>query len=394
MNAIAGGDLSVDIDSLDRKDEIGGMARALQVFKDAAIDKLQHLAKQEVEKRASDDEKRRAEQDAIDSERAIVVSSIGAGLGRLAARDLTCRLNDSLPEAYRQLQADFNATAQELERAMGEVVGGSRSIGSTAGEISSAADDLARRTERQAATLEETSAAMNELLATVRSTAENVTSVSEIVRAAKSDARSSKAEVEQAIAAMGLIDQSSREVGQIIGVIDEIAFQTNLLALNAGVEAARAGDAGRGFAVVASEVRALAQRSAEAAKEIKSLVSSSASHVAQGVKLVGGAGAALQRIAEQVNKIDALVVDVASAAREQATTVTEVNKAVSEMDQATQQNAAMVEETSAATQHLNREANELTLLVDQFSITGSKGRNIYGNADRGAKVGFAPERAA
>ena len=241
-------------------------------------------------------------------------------------------------------------------------------VRSGAEEITQASDDLSRRTEQQAASLEETAAALDQITATVRHTAEGASEARNTVSAAKADAERSGAVVREAVQAMGGIETSSKQIGHIIGVIDEIAFQTNLLALNAGVEAARAGDAGRGFAVVATEVRALAQRSAEAAKEIKALISASGQQVEAGVKLVGETGKALERIVAQVAQLNRLVADIAASAQEQATGLHEVNTAVNQMDQVTQQNAAMVEESTAASHGLSGEAKELARLVGQFNL--------------------------
>jgi len=249
-------------------------------------------------------------------------------------------------------------------------VGGIRSGTS---EITQAADDLSRRTEQQAASLEQTAAALDEITATVRRTAEGSKHALAVVSKTKTDAEQSGEVVRQAVAAMGGIEKSSQQIGQIIGVIDEIAFQTNLLALNAGVEAARAGDAGRGFAVVASEVRALAQRSAEAAKEIKALISASAQQVGSGVKFVGETGEALSRIVAQVAEINSAVGEIASAAQEQATGLAEVNTAVNQMDQVTQQNAAMVEQSTAASHALAGEAEELARLTGRFQLGQEEG---------------------
>jgi methyl-accepting chemotaxis protein len=235
-------------------------------------------------------------------------------------------------------------------------------------EISTAADDLSRRTEQQAASLEETAAALGEITNTVRKTAAGATHARQAVSTAKSDAEKGGEVVRQAVNAMSGIEKSSQQIGQIIGVIDEIAFQTNLLALNAGVEAARAGDAGRGFAVVASEVRALAQRSADAAKEIKSLISTSTAQVEDGVELVGETGKALERIFSQIAEIDTIVSEIATSAQDQATGLQEVNTAVTQMDQVTQQNAAMVEESTAASHTLSQETEELTRLIGRFQI--------------------------
>jgi methyl-accepting chemotaxis protein len=229
-------------------------------------------------------------------------------------------------------------------------------------------NDLSKRTEQQAASLEETAAALDQITATVKKTAEGATYARNVVAAAKTDAENSGQVVGQAVTAMGEIEQSSHQISSIIGVIDEIAFQTNLLALNAGVEAARAGDAGRGFAVVASEVRALAQRSAEAAKEIKALISASSTQVAAGVSLVGETGKALQRIVSQIAEINGVMIDIAASAQEQATGLNEVNAAVNQMDQVTQQNAAMVEESTAAGFALASEAEELSRMMSQFKV--------------------------
>jgi methyl-accepting chemotaxis protein len=252
-----------------------------------------------------------------------------------------------------------------------------KSISAGSGEITQASDDLARRTEQQAANLEQTAAALDEITATVGKTAEGVIQARQVVSAAKSDAERSGSVVSQAITAMDRIEKSSQEIGAIIGVIDEIAFQTNLLALNAGVEAARAGDSGRGFAVVASEVRALAQRSAEAAKEIKALIASSRAHVEAGVGLVGETGQALERIATQITEISGLVLEISVSAQEQAVGLAEVNTAVNQMDQVTQQNAAMVEEATAASHSLAQEAESLSRLMNQFQVgtgNGAQGR--------------------
>ena len=235
-------------------------------------------------------------------------------------------------------------------------------------EIGHAADNLSRRTEQQAATLEQTAAALDGITTAVRRTAEGAAQARGVVAAAQADAEESGAVVRDAVAAMGDIEASARQIGQIIGVIDEIAFQTNLLALNAGVEAARAGDAGRGFAVVASEVRALAQRSADAAREIKTLIGTSNRQVDRGVTLVGEAGQALVRIVSEVGAINGVVASIAASAEDQAGGLAQVNIAINQMDQMTQQNAAMVEQTTAATHSLAGEAEVLAELTGQFQV--------------------------
>jgi methyl-accepting chemotaxis protein len=287
---------------------------------------------------------------------------------------------------FAKLKGDFNTASTRLEDAVKSVLSGTDSIGVGAGEISHAADDLSRRTEQQAASLEETAAALEEITATVKRTAQNAKDATAIVTKAKSAAEEGGSVVKTAIGAMGQIEQSSRQITDIISVIDEIAFQTNLLALNAGVEAARAGDAGRGLAVVASEVRALAQRSGQAAKEIKALIQASGGHVASGVKYVGETGDALKRIVDQVVQINALVSEMASAADQQSTGIEEVNAAVAQMDQVTQQNAAMVEESTAAARNLAAETGELNDLVAFFKVTEVERAKRNRSAEKNVRI--------
>ena len=317
----------------------------------------------ENERRAT--EKERA---AKTAEQATVVQRLASNLKSLSDGDLTARIAEPFAGDYEQLRTDFNAAMARLLETMQTVLTSTFGISTGAGEISQAADDLSRRTEQQAASLEETAAALEEITATVKKTAQNAKEASSIVTTAKSAAEEGGRVVETAIKAMGQIEQSSKQITDIIGVIDEIAFQTNLLALNAGVEAARAGDAGKGFAVVASEVRALAQRSSEAAREIKTLIKASSEHVGSGVKLVGESGQALKRIVDQVIEINSLVTEMAQAAQQQSTGIEEVNTAVTQMDQVTQQNAAMVEESTAAARSLASETNELSELVSFFNV--------------------------
>ncbi|MBS0253093.1 MAG: HAMP domain-containing protein [Proteobacteria bacterium] len=296
----------------------------------------------------------------------VVVASLGTALSELAEGNLETTVYAEFAPEFAKLKQDFNSAASELRSTIELVKKGAGSIRLGTDEISQASDDLSRRTENQAASLEETAAAVKEITDTVGKTAQGATHARDTVSVAKSDAEKSGEIVRKAIAAMNGIETSSKQISQIIGVIDEIAFQTNLLALNAGVEAARAGDAGRGFAVVASEVRALAQRSAEAAKEIKGLISASTGQVAQGVQLVGETGQALTRIVSQVGEINEIVTGIAASANEQAHGLEQVNTAVNEMDQVTQQNAAMVEEATAATQTLAQQTEELVRLVSRF----------------------------
>ncbi|RZJ46903.1 MAG: HAMP domain-containing protein [Brevundimonas sp.] len=370
MRALAAGDKASDIPGLQRGDEVGQMAAALEVFRDAAITAERLETEAVAHRSATEAERARNQQmtEAAAQEQSVVVEALGEGLDHLMRGDLTYSLTQPFPPHYAKLQSDFNAAISQLKAAMSVVVTNVSAIRSGSGEISIAADDLSRRTEQQAASLEETAAALDEITATVNRTAAGARQASQTVQAAKSDAETSGNVVRNAVGAMGAIEKSSQEISQIIGVIDEIAFQTNLLALNAGVEAARAGEAGRGFAVVASEVRALAQRSAEAAKEIKTLISASSQQVNEGVSLVGQTGEALQRIVSRVAEIDGLVSEIASSAQEQATGLQQVNTAVNQMDQVTQQNAAMVEESTAASHSLSQEAEALAGSVSRFQI--------------------------
>jgi len=294
------------------------------------------------------------------------VDEIAGGLTQLANNNLKHRISRPVEAAYEKLKSDFNAAMMTLQETMAAVAASTNSVGGGADEISSASDDLSRRTEQQAASLEETAAALDQITATVKRSAEGAKLANDAASAAKDDAMRSGDVMRDAVSAMDEIEQSSRQVTQIIGVIDEIAFQTNLLALNAGVEAARAGEAGRGFAVVAQEVRALAQRSAEAAKEIKALIANSSSQVERGVRLVGDTGQALTGIAAKVAEIDKLISEISLSAQEQATGLSQVNIAVNQMDQVTQQNAAMVEEATAAAANLKAEARGLAELVSRF----------------------------
>ncbi|SFB70744.1 methyl-accepting chemotaxis protein [Tropicimonas isoalkanivorans] len=297
-----------------------------------------------------------------------VVEALRTGLNGLADGNLTVAIEQAFAPQYEQLRSDFNASVSRLEDAIALVVANAASIRSETNDINSAAEDLSRRTEKQAATLEETAAALDELTTSVKSAADGATLAKKIVDEARKDAEKSGDVVQQAVVAMGEISSSSEQISKIIGVIDDIAFQTNLLALNAGVEAARAGEAGRGFAVVASEVRALAQRSSAAAREIADLISASGENVGRGVALVGQTGDALKKIFETVNDIANHVSEIAVSAQEQSTGLAEINTAVNQLDQVTQQNAAMFEQTSAASNALSREAQVLNDTMTRFRI--------------------------
>ena len=378
MGKLANGQLDTPVDGADRKDEIGGMARAVQVFKDAGLEKIRLEQEAAEARREAEAERQRAallSQDAAERQ-AAVVAALASGLDHLAEGDLTFRLRDAFAADYEKLRSDFNGAVDKLEATLAVITETAQGIRSGVGQISEAADDLSKRTEQQAANLEETAAALDQITATVKKTAEGAQTATRAVATTKADAERSGEIVRQAVAAMGAIESSSSQVSQIIGVIDEIAFQTNLLALNAGVEAARAGDAGRGFAVVAQEVRALAQRSAEAAREIKGLISESTQQVSSGVDLVGRTGEALEKIVAQVVAVNGVVTEIAASAQEQATGLHQVNSAVNQMDQMTQQNAAMVEQSTAASHALMGESEALAELIGQFRTgqTAGSGR--------------------
>jgi methyl-accepting chemotaxis protein len=411
MIRLAEGHFDVEISSQARGDEIGHMAKAVQVFKTNGLKALELEQQAAAARGASDEERMRneAQRAAIAQEQQSVVTQLADSLSRLSAGDLTARVAH-FPGDYRKLEEDFNEAVGQLEKAMSAISRNGNSIYSSSSEISHAADDLSKRTEQQAANLEETAAALEQITATVKRTAEGASHARARVSEARDDAEASGGIVQNAVAAMSEIERSAAEISQIIGVIDEIAFQTNLLALNAGVEAARAGESGRGFAVVASEVRALAQRSADAAKEIKSLISTSSAQVSAGVHLVGQTGDTLRRIAEQVSGIAHVVTEIAASAQEQATGLDEVNKAVNQMDQITQQNAAMVEQSTAASKSMADEAEQLRHLLSRFKVgsgtlhqlqpaasasaTASPAQRLPRSISGGARAGLARVKAA
>jgi methyl-accepting chemotaxis protein len=321
---------------------------------------------------------------AVERERATVMTALAEGLDRLSSGDLACNLETAFPSEYEKLRLDFNRTVASLADAMHEIAGAATAVGRGAAEVSGGAGQLSQRTEQQAATIEETAAALEELSETVQSTAAAAGETNGLAAGARTSAEQSGVVVGQAIAAMNEIERSSQQIGTIIGVIDEIAFQTNLLALNAGVEAARAGDAGKGFAVVASEVRALAQRSADAAREIKALISNSTDQVATGAELVGRAGDALQGINAQIATIAERIAAIAGAAREQSTALGGVNAALSRMDRFTQENAAMAQRSTAESERLAEQAEALNRAVGRFSLAAGSAAAASGEAPRRA----------
>ncbi|ANH02623.1 methyl-accepting chemotaxis protein [Shinella sp. HZN7] len=352
----------------ERSDETGSVAKALEGFRHQLADTKRLEAEADNQRQLTEAERNRSEAERAESSalQRDIVARLGEGLAQLSSGNLTFRLSGDFPGEYDKLKTDFNSAIASLEETIQTVNASVGNIGGGTGEISKGAADLSHRTEQQAASLEETAAALDQLTSQVNSSAENARVAAKSVETASDDASKSGEVVQKAIGAMHGIEHSSREISNIIGVIDDIAFQTNLLALNAGVEAARAGEAGKGFAVVAQEVRELAQRSANAAKEIKTLINTSEVQVREGVDLVGKAGSALENIAEQVIQINGLIRQISSSASEQAVGLKEINAAVNQMDQVTQQNAAMVEETTAASMALNDEAQTLKSLVARF----------------------------
>jgi len=312
-------------------------------------------------------------------EQRTAVDQLGTAMRQLAAGDLTAQLGVTFPAGLAALKTDFNRAVEELREAISAVSHSSEGIETGAREIRQASNDLANRTEQQAANLEKTAAAMDRINAMVQQTAENTVKVNGVVVETKGDAQQSGSIVQQTVAAMSGIERASNEISEIISVIDGISFQTNLLALNAGVEAARAGEAGRGFAVVASEVRALAQRSADAANDVKKRIHACTNQVATGVDLVDKTGKSLERIIARVNEISELTGTIADAAEQQAGGLRQVHGAISQMDVATQQNAAMVEEATAAAASLADEATQLASNVARFQLAGGRAGNPVGN---------------
>jgi methyl-accepting chemotaxis protein len=370
MGQLAANRNDIEVPCRVRADELGKMAQAVQVFKENAIklaaserEAEQSRQTAEQERKAREDERAKAQQ-----RQTAAITAVGSGLEGLSRGDLTIRLKEAFSSEYEKLRTDFNATADSLQKALLTIQSATTEISAGTVQIAHASDDLSVRTSRQAASLEETSASLDMIANTVKTMAFDANEAVKAAATTKKAAESSGVIVEKAIDAMGKIKSSSNEITNIISLIEEIAFQTNLLALNAGVEAARAGDAGRGFAVVASEVRALAQRSAEAAKSISSLISISTSQVESGVALVDKTGVALKEIASKVAEMNTLVRQISESSNEQANGIADINTAVRKMDQIVQQNAAMVVESTAAAHKLNSETSGLSGLMRRFQV--------------------------
>ena len=345
MEALAEGDLDSDISYSGNVDFTGRMAKCLQVF--------QTNAKAVKETKETDK---------------FVVDELSLGMGKLADGDLSYRISSVFPAQHERLRVDFNKAMDSLSETLSAVTRSADDIHNGASEIRSASDDLSQRTEQQANSLEETAVAMNRVTSMVQNTAKSASQVKTSIDKAHREVTDGGTVVEKAVVAMGAIEDSAQEITKIINVIDGIAFQTNLLALNAGVEAARAGDSGKGFAVVANEVRALAQRSADAARDIKNLILKSAEQVEVGVNLVGATGSTLENLVSRVGEISELIVSISDSAEEQSTSLQSVNSAVNDMDKMTQQNAAMVEQSAASARSLATEAHAMTALVSQFVL--------------------------
>jgi methyl-accepting chemotaxis protein len=377
MMELAGGNLAAHFEGVDRKDEIGDFARAFASFRDGAKERIRLEAEAqeqrdriEQERSAAEAERRKVEisNAKVAEEQTQAVKSLAEGLAKVAEGNLTVRLDDGFTDAYRQIKDDFNIAVTRLQETISDIATSANEVSNATAEISISTTDLSQRTEEQAASLEQTSASLEQISATVKNNATNAQTANQSASEARELADRSGHVVVQAVEAMAKIEGSSRKISDIIGVIDEIARQTNLLALNAAVEAARAGDAGRGFAVVATEVRSLAQRSSQAAKDIKTLIIDSNGQVKHGVDLVNKAGASLGEIVETIKKVAAIVADVATASGEQATGIEQVNKALNQMDEVTQQNSALVEENAATAKTLEDQARAMQERVGFFKF--------------------------
>ncbi|MBX5151838.1 HAMP domain-containing protein [Rhizobium lentis] len=370
VHSISSGDLEGTIPCLGKKNEFGDIGRALALFRDSARAR-RDLETEAVEQRAlSDAERARNDADkrSLDSQIDFAVSQLAAGLGRLSQGDVSQTIGTPFIGRLEQLRVDFNASLLRLQDTLSGIRDSASTIQRNSSAVSASAGELSKRTEAQAASLEETAAAVEEITVTVRSSAERAREANSVVAATKKTADNSGTVVGDAVAAMERIEGASQRIEQIIEVIDDIAFQTNLLALNAGIEAARAGEAGKGFAVVAQEVRELAQRSADAAREIKSLIETSSREVTAGSELVQKTGGVLASISQEIIAISGHVETIATASRDQSAALQEVNGSVNAMDQMTQKNASMVAETTQASRLLASEADTLMALIEGFRI--------------------------
>ncbi|CAN7319964.1 methyl-accepting chemotaxis protein [Bosea sp. LjRoot237] len=393
MLKLAAGDYEVAITGLSRRDEIGQMAQAVQVFKENGLS-VQRLEAETSEGRAEAErqnlaitrqrEEAASAQASLLTEQREVVGLLAEALARLSQGDLTVRIEDAVASDYETLKQDFNTAIERLAATVDAIKATSIEVATAGREITSGADDLSKRTEEQASSLEESAATTEELAASVKAAAGASRQAAQLSQDASGVARKGGAIVDDAVQAMTRIEEASRKISDITSVIDEIAFQTNLLALNAAVEAARAGDAGRGFAVVASEVRILAQRSSEAAKDISALIRTSNMQIGDGVELVRSAGAVLGQIVEASQRVAATVTEVSSAAAEQASGIDEMSQTIAHMDEMTQQNAALAEESAASATALGQQIERLNALVAAF--------RTHDAGDSGHRVDLSRER--
>jgi methyl-accepting chemotaxis protein len=375
MKELGDGNFDVVLPGVGRRDEIGAIAGAVESFKVKAKQKAEEDAQRQLDEMtereqrdAAERERKAAERRAHAAMQTQVIDILAGGLKKLSAGDLTVRLDEGLPEDYRQIKDDFNHTADQLEQTIAAIVTATREVTNASSEIASSTTDLSQRTEMQAASLERTSASLEAIATTVKTNADNAQTANQSANGMRTVAERGGSVVGETVQAMARIEQSSHKIADIITVIDEIARQTNLLALNAAVEAARAGEAGRGFAVVASEVRSLAQRSAQAAKDIKELITNSNGLVKEGVDLVNRAGQSLQEIMASIKEVSGIVSGIAEASAEQAISIGQVNKSLVEMDEVTQQNSAVVEENAATAKLLEQQAKTMDELVTVFRI--------------------------
>ncbi|TCM76648.1 methyl-accepting chemotaxis protein [Rhizobium sp. BK068] len=370
MKRLALGDTSGRIEGINRSDEVGDMSRAVVVFRDNAVAKTNAEADALRTEKLAENERAAMEAERVGrlKTQADIVSQIGRGLSALAKGNLRCQISGNFPDDYRQLKSDFNDALVQLNHTIQSVAGQATSMSATLDQISNASSSLAAQTEQQALVLDGAVNTMSAIARDVSQTAAAATKADQLVSEAHKAASSSDEIISSALSGMAEIERSSVDIASIITVIDEIAFQTNLLALNAGVEASRAGDAGKGFAVVASEVRALAQRSAEAAKEIKDLIDISSQRVAKGMQLVGSTSDVLKFVANHIKLIRSMVSDIASTAASQANHLAEFKSTISQIDAATQQTASMADESTVACRSLQNEATHLLTLISQFSL--------------------------
>ncbi|MCA3256396.1 MAG: methyl-accepting chemotaxis protein [Alphaproteobacteria bacterium] len=388
MRQLVAGDKTTEVPSLERADDIGDIARAVEVFREAAVEKDRVEAEVEAERQRAT-----AERERVAARQKLAVDRLGEALGALAEGDLSHTLPADFPEEYDRLKQDHSAAIGRLRDTMQAIIQSAEAIRTGTVEIAGASEDLARRTEAQAASLEETAAALEETSGAVKANASSSREAAAKVGVAREAAAEGRTAAQETIDAIARIQSSQREIGSIVGVMQEIAYQTNILALNAGVEAARAGDAGRGFMVVANEVRLLAQRSSEAAKDIQRLIGGSNEQVDDGVALVNKSAEMLQRIVDDVMSVNELIGDIAAASERQALGVNQISSAVNQMDSTTQQNAAMVEQTTAAARSLASETESLSNMIGFFRIGRGGGGSSFAAPAR-ESYEPAPSRAA